>query len=54
MMNNVNGRGTGNTYHFSFAKVIKFTMGKIYNGYMEFKSFIKRQNCTFGREVRFV
>jgi len=31
MMNNVNGRGIENIYHFSFAKVINFSMGEIYN-----------------------
>jgi hypothetical protein len=34
-MNNVNGRGIGNIYQFSFAKFIKFTMREIYNRYME-------------------
>jgi len=48
-MNNANGRGIEKIYHFSFAKVIKCSMEEIYNWYMEFKSFIRCQNCTFGR-----
>jgi hypothetical protein len=32
MMNDVNGRSTEKIYHFSFAKVIKFSMGRFITG----------------------